>query len=1271
MAISQEVQHDLLATIVGIFDGAPTFDIFNDLADRLNNGATVAELADELTATREFQEIYSTGLTANQFASKFVSSLLGDNVTADTKELAVEFVEGLVNGGASFGTAAYQAIQALSTVSEDDATWGQAAKQLNNKVDVATTFALTTDFTNLSMAELKSVTAGVDASDESVTDKKVLIQAGILDEAAQTQRLTTGQDFLKGTALADVFKAVYFDNQNTLQSGDEIDGGLGVDTLFAKISNSNDSAINVETTSVEIAKFQAQEIQTDSADNEIAGDRAATQGQGDTNGSAAVDAQDMNGTVEFWSINSRADLVIEDVRNDSHKTTLVMQDTDAGDVDYAVYFSPNDITAPDAAVQTSLYLEILDLEAAAATGDKLTNNPYVGVKISVGGVEYTIAGDTPITSSYEDLVAALNAALDAAGLTSVTASLGEQFSKFNSDDGELYSGTTIVLTNDGSEELGGIGWIADDVVPADTNVHTKINNVDPTVSTELTQVDIELDNVGRGSESGDFRAGNMSTGDSGSQGIQQFNVLVHDSSWITSMSTTNDDLEVVIVENSTEMLDMGTNGDLRIGDNGNDDGYAGIQNVRVFDASAMTGNVTLDAIVDDAAIAKYNDFKDVQNGIQNDNIEFDYSTGTGDDVIELTVSEEAVSYEDFELTVETGTGDDEVIFEVTGTATDNLDTNWNEDQAALDNIMIATGAGNDTVRTLGDGEVTITTGSGNDVVYSDNSGLDSQAATWVFNAENTEIDDLQGSGSGTEFFMYNSTVTVTFSGGSTGAGVTAPTAGEFTNGFESSEVSIDLSGYVATMGDINQALKEAINNDATLSQWLVAKDGPNNSVVVSALVDGVYQNDDLLVTIDQGDLSALTSIPSAVQSAWEDFNADSGIVDIDDGDLDDQLADILAASANSGYTTVNADDTTFNGAAVLATQGDAVAEVQTLNFAGVTADNAATYTVNFAGESITYTLGSGTAVGGADDGTSASIAEEVASQINNDAAGFTATFNGTTVTITATAGTDYATAQVIGVDVGGAGVDEAALAADVDVDTVTNGVAAGSALTGVASDEEANNNTINLGSGNDVLALSTNDDSAETIVFTGTDIGNNDVLNFALAEDKLDFTAYLTDIQTKNGSTSSESEKHIDITANSTVTIGGGIDLSSNEVVILNDFAEDTTGGLTETWANLTAANLKAALNNVNTASSDDYANIGDAGTSWTEETTTDGTYDFDGSSMKNIIMIENDLNDGEYKVFEVTSAVGGTITEQASTVTLLGTVDFGEEIDQTVAVIA
>lgn len=50
--------------------------------------------------------------------------------------------------------------------------------------------------------------------------------------------LTVDQDILSGTSGNDTFNATIFDNQNTLQSGDRIDGGAGHDVLNADLGTS-------------------------------------------------------------------------------------------------------------------------------------------------------------------------------------------------------------------------------------------------------------------------------------------------------------------------------------------------------------------------------------------------------------------------------------------------------------------------------------------------------------------------------------------------------------------------------------------------------------------------------------------------------------------------------------------------------------------------------------------------------------------------------------------------------------------------------------------------------------------------------------------------------------------------------------------------------------------------------------------------------------------------------------------------------------------------
>ena len=105
-----------------------------------------------------------------------------------------------------------------------------------------------------------------------------------------------------------MFKAYVFDNQNTLQSGDSIDGGAGTDTLLADLGTSNKFAITPETKSVEIVKFRVQAEGEDGGEGNTSG--AADKG-------ATIDAERMQGVKEFWSSNSRADLKVVTQRQPS------------------------------------------------------------------------------------------------------------------------------------------------------------------------------------------------------------------------------------------------------------------------------------------------------------------------------------------------------------------------------------------------------------------------------------------------------------------------------------------------------------------------------------------------------------------------------------------------------------------------------------------------------------------------------------------------------------------------------------------------------------------------------------------------------------------------------------------------------------------------------------------------------------------------------------------------------------------------------------------
>jgi len=1145
MAITATQRNDVISLLVGMFDAAPSAALMTGFVASIEAGATTASIAEDMAVTTEFQSLYPVWLTDAEFATNFTTNILDGNTSASDLATAITAVEGLLATNSRGATANIAIDFLLNTAGTSDPVYGTAVQSLMNKVEVATYFATTQLNASSDFASLQAVVASVDETTASVTAKKILIDAN-LDSLAQS--LTTGQDNLTGTAGNDAFTAWIFNNSNSAQSGDQINGGLGSDTLVAEIGNSQSFAISLKTDSVETAYFRAQADSSDSSDNDIQ--------DGGTDGideNVQIDAQDMNGTTAFWSTESRANLTIEDVRNNSHETTLGWQNADAGSVNFEVYFDTPHITAPGGTTSGSqLYLELMDLQGMKDTSgaNPLVDNPYVGVSFTMDGVTVNVPADTTGvaavdgTSTYADLVAGINALLTAQGLTTVTASLGSTFTATHSDGTNTYTGTQVVLTNTGSETLGTGGWIAAGALPGTSNLHTVQSTVAPTTSSFLTQTDIIFDDVGRGSKAADFVAGNISQGTvSGSNGIQQFNIQVDGNSWVHEVRSTNNTLEEVFLES------IGDEGTIRIDD---------LNDVKVFDATAMTNDVTLTANLDDAVISKFLNLKDDAPAVPvTDNDTFAYTTSSGDDSMTLTVSREAAAHEDFALTVDGGSGDDTISVELTNGVAVHLDNNWYADQHTLNNVTITGGSGDDTITTPGTGDATINAGTGNDTVYTDNSGVQAgltlvgattSKAAWVFNADagaaDKDLTDLAGAAL-VETWLHDATVVVTFSGATIGGGVTLGTAAENDQGFESTAVEIPVTNYLGTQANVNQAIKSAINDNAVLSKLLVATDGPDNTLVVTSLIDGTFAADDLLV-----DVKAAT---------WADYSAAEQTTLSSAYDLwlkDSDTAALDQATLNGFVTAVEGAATTGYAAAILG-QDAAAADVTGL--------------------------------------VSSAMSDNV-------------------------------------VDLG-AGTDVVVLGTEAAVDAV---------------------NPWSLTAAEELAA------SNDTIVVQDSSFGYNTIVNFndgsvALDDagvDYLDFTAILNTVVRTSASNSTASQ------AVAAVNYDGDATFEVNEVSTTT-----FTAAGTETWAGLTAAELLDALNG-----DGDYADIADADGASDNGAARYGTDDTDiaETSQDHLLLVENTANDGEYKVFKLTSvsdAAAAVDTGDFATAELLGTLDFGDAL--------
>jgi hypothetical protein len=305
----------------------------------------------------------------------------------------------------------------------------------------------------------------------------------------------------------------------------------------------------------------------------------------------------------------------------------------------------------------------------------------------------------------------------------------------------------------------------------------------------------------------------------------------------------------------------------------------GFTDVRRIDANAYEGELTLNAVLTSDIAKKYlNPLDKAPDPAALDNVQFNYILGTNDDTFDLSISSDNLSNagtttrEDFVLKISGGTGDDvintlihqkdNVNVQANGLAGTHPGTpyangfeDWYINSKQNANLSISAGDGDDTVNTFGSGDWIVNLGLGDDTYYADNTG---DKAVWVFNTSdqtrgftytgglheyNTsparELDDLR-SDVNNSYAISAGTIEVTFrqpvwlhpiAGGS------QYSDSLWTTSTVTAKIPATSDGKV-TDREINQAIKEAINTDPVLSKLLVAKDGPNNVLVIEALIDG-------------------------------------------------------------------------------------------------------------------------------------------------------------------------------------------------------------------------------------------------------------------------------------------------------------------------------------------------------------------------------------------------------------------------------------------------
>lgn len=704
----------------------------------------------------------------------------------------------------------------------------------------------------------------------------------------QVNSLGSGDQLVGGggtdTLLAKVTAGAFVNGNGNLN----LDLTIGGQQIPVTLVGSSTMPIQPETSSVEIIKFEAVSANVSGLDTQVyinAKDMVDVRQMWSNHSDADLVIQNLT----TLGVGSTVDQTIGMAYSGS-------KDSRWGASDMTVYYDQDYLVPAGSSLTSAIEIRIVNnLELA-------TNNKglvaFQRLSFLVGDQEVIVNITPEITAlqgaaAYNALVVAIQAQLASQGITDVTVTtLPTRTAVFTDDLGGFLQGavagsyTPIVVTSTAAPLTRGLTEV--------DNTTLNFNGLNTQLFASesrdlLLTVNVALEKVGLAGDGGELIIGSMNktsanewnavnTVTDTKSGIEQFNVTVFGandkSSSLAGMHSTNNNLRVVNVV--TDAAQTGSFANLTIGnsntrpavpftvqsqlDSDGIDGNSGIllkssklvdvpddnnqfalKDVQTFNAAGLKGDLTLFAALTQEVTEKYLNVTDFVANPATDNVNFAYTSGIGNDYINLFLDPAnlaqpgSLTREDMTLTISTGLGNDEVLvstgdfFGESGGSNDN----WYENQhinanlkmaggLATGQLQINTGDGVDTVRVLGQGDYAINTGAGNDTVYADNTG---NKSIWAINAVNDDPNNLLSQAAvAAAPKIANLSLNVSFKGYDAKVNVGAS--------------NNSTTGVNVTDLTINQAIKDAINNNEVLNKLLVAKDGPGRTLVITSLIDG-------------------------------------------------------------------------------------------------------------------------------------------------------------------------------------------------------------------------------------------------------------------------------------------------------------------------------------------------------------------------------------------------------------------------------------------------
>ncbi|TXI20631.1 MAG: hypothetical protein E6Q62_00765 [Nitrosomonas sp.] len=134
MALTEQQQTSLLQLTQAMFNATPGAIFLEALGNQLENGRSLAEIAQSLAGSELFLgKNYGDDLTPEAFAEAFVADLLitSGPIPAENQALAVEYIVSRLTAGATQGEVIAEVTGVLSAFPVSDPDWGKAALAYN------------------------------------------------------------------------------------------------------------------------------------------------------------------------------------------------------------------------------------------------------------------------------------------------------------------------------------------------------------------------------------------------------------------------------------------------------------------------------------------------------------------------------------------------------------------------------------------------------------------------------------------------------------------------------------------------------------------------------------------------------------------------------------------------------------------------------------------------------------------------------------------------------------------------------------------------------------------------------------------------------------------------------------------------------------------------------------------------------------------------------------------------------------------------------------